>query len=319
MPNIEFCFVVETGVLEQQAILLCESIRRFAGPHADAMLTVISPRSARRPSAATIARLLQLGAAYVPLELDSPTPEYGPSYRTLALGWRARQNGPDVLVQLDSDTLFLDAPDLALNDHIAMARPVDVKGMCSGGPGDRFEPVWLRMCAVCDVDIDRLGYVRSTVDKRKVRASFNAGLVVARRFVFELIAEFFSRIAAAGIRPFLGQASVMRTGSGQVSPAGHEMWGTTQAAISLAVARLGSTVRNLAPDDNIPLHLWHRLDPLPERVAHLHYHWLFADAGACAAALAGLPLRPEQAAWLRSRLPLGTADLATVGAGSLPG
>lgn len=320
MPAIEFCLLVEAGILEHQALLLCESIRRFTGPHANAHLTVISPRRARRPSALTVERLLKLDADYIPLDLESPTPEYGPSYRTLALGWRARQIGPDVLVQLDSDTVFLDVPDLELNGHGATARPVDVKGMCSGGPDDSFETVWQHMCAACEVDIEALGYVRSTVDKQLLRASFNAGLVVAQRPVFDVVAQCFSRIAGAGIRPFAGKGKEMPSGSGTVSAAGREMWGTTQAAISLAVSKLGGTVRGLEPGANIPLHLLHRLDPLPERVVHLHYHWLFADGVACVSALDGrLPLRPDQSSWLRSRLPLGTVDFAGVGTAPLSG
>lgn len=45
--SVEFALVAESGVLERQAIILCESIRKFAGKYADSPITVISPRSDR--------------------------------------------------------------------------------------------------------------------------------------------------------------------------------------------------------------------------------------------------------------------------------
>lgn len=317
-PSVEFCCLAEAGILEQQALLLCESIRRFAGRYADARLTVISPRAARRPATGTVDRLRELKAQYVTLDLLSPTPEYGPSYKTLALGWCARQAGPDILVQLDSDTVFLGEPDFALNGHAALARPVDVKGMCSRGPGDGFEPIWQRMCAACGVDIETLGYVRSTVDNQLLRASFNGGLIAARRHVFQIVAQCFLRIAACGIRPFAHTTKGMRSGSGPVSIAGHEMWGTTQAAISLAVAKLAGTVGILDAGANVPLHMMDDLDTQPMSVVHLHYHWLFeADRDSNPAFDSRLGLPPEQMAWLRQRLPLRAG--AAPDAHALPG
>jgi hypothetical protein len=303
--EFEFCLLVEAGVLERQALLLCESIRHFAGPYADMPLTVISPRPSRRPAASTVQRLLQFGANYVPLNLKSQTPEYGPSYKTLALGWRARQSGPDILVQLDSDTIFLDAPDLALNGHVAIARPVDVKGMCSAGPSDSFEPIWQRMCNICGVDIETLGYVTSTVDKLTLRANFNGGLVVARRHVFNVAEECFLSIVADDIHPFADIDSGMKSGSGPVSPAGRKSWGLTQAALSLAVAKLGGTVGQMDGGTNIPMHLLERIEPPPTRVTHLHYHWIFAGDNDNNPVFNGrLALRPDQAGWLRAHLPL---------------
>jgi len=313
---VEFCLVAEAGILEQQAFLLCESIRRFAGHYADARLTVISPRATRRPSALTVQRLRQLDAHYVALDLVSPTPEYGPSYKTLALGWCARQNGPSVLVQLDSDGVFLDVPDFALNGHAAAARPVDVKGMCSRGPGDMFEPVWQRMCAACGVDIEALGYVRSTVDNQLVRASYNGGLIVAQRQVFDVAEQRYLQIAATGIRTHTNAAAGMRTGSGPVPAAGKEMWGTTQAALSLAVAKLGGTVRILDAGANVPLHMINRLAPLAAPVVHLHYRWFFEHDNDSNPALDGrIALRPDQMAWLRSRLPLRSGSAPREAAG----
>src|SRR5690242_18041255 len=84
MEQLEFLLIAEAGALEAQAVLLCDSIRRFAGAHSRAPITVVSPRSARRPSSSTLAELDRLEAEYLPLEVDSCCPEYGTSYRVHA-------------------------------------------------------------------------------------------------------------------------------------------------------------------------------------------------------------------------------------------
>jgi hypothetical protein len=43
--KIEFVFVAESGVLERQCLLLCESIREFGGRYAGAEITVLHRRA----------------------------------------------------------------------------------------------------------------------------------------------------------------------------------------------------------------------------------------------------------------------------------
>src|ERR1700692_1497697 len=78
--NVEFCILAEAGILEKQTLLLCHSIRQFAGVYSSAAIVVVSPRSDCRPSRATVKQLEQLGAAYLELELQSLCPSYGPSF-----------------------------------------------------------------------------------------------------------------------------------------------------------------------------------------------------------------------------------------------
>jgi hypothetical protein len=102
----------------------------------------------------------------------------------------------------------------------------------------------------------------------------------------------------------------MQTGAGIVTAQGLEMWGTSQVAISIALAKAGVSVRILDADHNIPLHLLDSLDRLPSRVAHLHYHWLFEDDATLSLDRV-LPLAPPQREWLRERLPLSGKMVAT--------
>jgi hypothetical protein len=112
----------------------------------------------------------------------------------------------DILVILDSDTLFLREPcEFILPPHIDVAvRPVDVKGTSSGGP---------------------------------------------------------------------------KAGAGWVEPAAGKLWGSSQAALSLAIWSTSRRVRELPPTYNYPLHLHDQIDPV---FAPVH----FPTPPACALPLA---------------------------------
>ena len=305
---VEFVLIAEAGILEAQALLLCESIRCFAGIHSRSPITVISPRNDRRPSLATLRKLDKLDAEYLPLEVDSCCPEYGTSYRVHSLAHIARRAGPPVIVQLDSDTVFLAQPDFSLIKSDAAARPVDAKGMCTTGPGDPFDNYWRELCKLVGVDYDQLPIVETTITAEAVRASHNGGLVAGRRNcgIFERTEEIFRRLVAAGMMPWTANGPILRTGTGLLSGAATAFWGTSQAAFSLAAAAGDHSVRLMPDTHNVPVHL---LDYLPtsnsRQWVHIHYHWLFADADDDNPIIKGkLDLPPGTAQWLRARLPL---------------
>ena len=212
---------------------------------------------------------------YAELDLISPVPAYGPSFKVLALAWCASRAGPSTLVQLDSDTVFLSEPDFRPGDRKIAVRPVDVPGICSGGPADPRDEGWRAMARSCGVDLDALSYVLTTIGGSRVRASYNGGLVAATRSFFTLVETCFLRIVGSGAFGE-GPAAAFRAGAGLVDAEGAAFWGTSQAAISLAAVVGGHPVRLLGDDHNVPAHM---LDDLHEtrRVTHLHYHWMYSE------------------------------------------
>jgi hypothetical protein len=307
--SVEFVTIAEAGVLESQALLLCESIRRFAGVYARCPITVISPRGDRRPSASTIRKLDQLQAEYLALEIDSCCPAYGPSYRVHSAAYIERRTGPPIIIQLDSDTLFLSEPDFTVNEHDAAARPVDVKGMCTTGAGDPFDDYWRELCALTGVAYEQLPIVHTTVDRQAVRASYNGGLLAAKRAcgIFVRTEDIFRRLVAAGLCSWTADGPTIRTGTGFLRGAATAYWGTSQAAFSLATVAGNHAVRLLPVTHNVPLHLIDHLTwAIPARLVHIHYHWLFAEAGDANSTLAKINLPIESTEWLRTRLPLNT-------------
>jgi hypothetical protein len=308
MPDVEFALVAEAGPLEAQALLLVESLRRFGGRYADAPVTVASPRPSRRPARTTIRALRRLGAHYRALDVTGCCPAYPTSWRVHALAEVERMPGPGVLVQLDSDSLFAGDIGRLCVETQADARPVDVKGMGTTGPGDPYQPYWIALCELAGITLDRLPFVTTTVDGTRVRATHNGGFVAARRAsgLFGRAEELFRRSVEADLRPHAGTGLNVVAGTGEVGPAGSEWWGSGQAVMSVAAATLGFEIGPLDERINVPVHSWHELQRKPERVLHVHYHWLLDASHAAPNPLldGNVPLGDGVAAWLRSRTPL---------------
>ncbi len=309
--DVQFMAVAEAGMLEQQAILLCESIRAFAGAYAASAIVVVTPRSGRRPSSTTRRRLDKLSVDYLELEIDTPRPEYGPSFRVHAAAHVERLPGPATLVQLDSDTLFLGEPDFALCDVDVATRPVDLKGICTTGADDPADAYWRHLCALAEVEYDAVPWLTTTIDHRAVRASYNGGLIVARRErgIFARTEDLFLRVVRSPLHSYAEPPQPILIGSGHVSPAGFAYWGTSQAAISLACVAADATVGILPPEYNVPLHYFDACDAAAKALpVHVHYHWLGLQQYAAINPLLDgrLGLSPRQANWLRQRMPLDT-------------
>jgi hypothetical protein len=310
--DVEFVLVVEAGVLEQQARLLCESIRVHAGCYRDAPISAVSPTPDRRPSRDFAAFSERHAVDYRALSLRVECPEYRTTNRIYAAAERADRSPADVLIVMDSDTLFLREPDFRLDGVDVAVRPVDVKGICTAGDGDPFDAYWRDLCALGRIDDDRLPFVTTTVDGQRVRASYNGGLVVVRRRsgILQKAADLFGRSVRAGLRPRTpGEANVFAS-TGYVGKVASAFWGSSQATLSVAIWSVTDRVRILEPTYNVPLHVWDQLVaqhpalPLGDLV-HVHYHWLCSPGREQGNPLLDgrLPLSPEVGAWIRSRVP----------------
>jgi hypothetical protein len=315
IPSVGFVACIEPGILAAQALLLFDSIRRHAGRFSDAAIYALSPRAGRTISASTRAALDSLGVQYIDERLNLECPDYGSANRVAAAAYVERTTRHDVLVILDSDTLFLREPaELFLPDAVDVClRPVDLKGMCTTGPDDAFDGYWRALCATTEVSYDTIPWIESFVDCRRIKASYNAGLVVARANlgIMERWADYFFASIRRGLYPNTHPGG-FRAGAGWVYPGIGRYWGSNQAALSLAIWSTTRRVRDLAPTYNYPLHLHDRILGNGHRetfrnLVHVHYHWLFSSDAVIAHDLfapAG-PLTAVQRAWLERVLPLG--------------
>ena len=308
-PDACFVACIEGGVLEAQALLLFESIRLHAGRFGGCAAYALSPRRGHPVSAAARGRLDELGVHYLDIVLNTECPEYGSANRVAAAAYVEETFDHEFLVILDSDTLFLREPDEVLLPPgvDAAVRPVDLKGMCTAGPGDPFDAYWRDLCRCCGVDYELVPWGESFVDGLRIKACYNAGLVIARREagIMRRWADFFFASMRRGLAPH-PEGRRFRAGAGWVEPDAGRLWGSNQAALSLAIWGGTRGVRELPPVYNYPLHLHGRIDPAVARatlphLVHVHYHWLLEE-GPSANPLFQEPgaLDPGRRAWLRS-------------------
>jgi hypothetical protein len=309
IPNVGFVACIEGGVLETQALLLFESIRLYAGRFRDCPIYALSPRSGHGISESARNKLDKLRVTYIDLILNTECREYGSANRVAAAAYIEDAYPHEILAILDSDTLFLREPDKILlpPDVDVGVRPVDVKGMCTDGPADRFDRYWRDLCRCCGVDYEEIPWIESFVDHHRIKASYNGGLVIVRRELGILgqWAEFFFASVRGGLTPY-SEDRRFRSGAGWIDSSAGRLWGSNQAALSLAIWSNTRRVQELPPTYNYPLTLHDQIDAatakavFPELV-HVHYHWLLEEKPARNPLFdsAG-PLSAHQHNWLRS-------------------
>ncbi|MGH2962049.1 MAG: hypothetical protein ACRDL3_07655 [Solirubrobacterales bacterium] len=291
MSEIAFLIRVARGKLESQSVLFAESVRDWGGALAGAAVYAFTaPEDS--PSAQTLERLRSLDVAPVEMRMETPYRDPPVLNKVYVSAWAERELDHDVLVFVDSDTVFLDEPRALVEDGwLAAAKPVgNSRTAGSTGPGDPNEPFWQRV-------YDALGvrswpFVTTTVDRARVRAYWNTGLVAARREagLFGAWEEALVRLFEAGCvfkKPVLME----------------------QVAWSGVIADIHDRVRILPEEYNYPLPK-RRLLPAGVRdldlddLVHVHYHrW-----GHLPGFLDELrpPLDPgsERYRWLAGKLPL---------------
>lgn len=313
-PDVGFVACIEGGALERQALLLFESIRCYAGRFKDCAVYALSPRAGYGISNEALRRLDELGVEYIDTVLNDICPQYASANRVAAAAHIEETRPHEFLVILDSDTLFLREPEefILPRGCDVLVRPVDLKGVSTTGEGDLCDAYWRDLCRCCGVEYERIPWGHSFVDGQRIKANYNGGLVVARGAlgVMRRWAEFFFRSVGEGLRPRPG-AEGFRAGAGIVEPAAAELWGSNQAALSLAAWSTTRHVRLFPPTYNYPLHLHQHMTPqvvreVFPRLVHVHYHWLFAPDSLVTNPifLPSGPLSATQIEWLRAGTPL---------------
>jgi hypothetical protein len=311
-----FVLCIENNAICAQAVLLCESIRRFGGRHSRAPIVAVAPRPGLGIERETRRRLDALEVDYVEAPLNTVCPEYGSANRVFAARWAEAHATSAWIVVLDSDTVFFGELELPSDADVAV-RPVDTKGSASAGPSDPFDTYWAQLAQIRGVSLDCLPFIHTTVCNQRIRASYNGGLVAVRRHagILAAWAELFASSVAAGLKPWRGQGLNVHASTGLVGLDASEYWGSNQAAAALAIWSTTRRVHHYSDAYNLPLHqaMEHpafaaRPRTLP--LVHVHYHWLFTERyyGPAIALLRDLGVAPTHLDWLQARLPLHEGD-----------
>lgn len=255
LPESEIAYLicVEANRLEPQARLLCESIRTFGGRYRDAPILAVSPRPHLALGPEARAHLEALDVTYVVEPLNETGRPYGTINRIVTGAWAETFSSSPYLVLLDTDTVFVGEPTFVRAD--VGVRPVDVKGAASSGRGDPLEAYWTRMCGFGGIDPSRLPMLSTTIDKVRIRASYNGGFTVVRRDlgILRRTRDIFFASLQEDLRPLAGRELNVFASTGPVGLEASEWWGSSQAALSVAIWSRTSDVHTFDPRYNIPL------------------------------------------------------------------
>jgi hypothetical protein len=311
--TVTFVLCIEANATRSQALLLCESIRSFAGMYRDAPIVAVTARRGFSIDAGTRRTLEGLLVDYHDLSLNERCAEYGPANRVYAGAWAESWVPSDWVILLDSDTVFLDEPYVPFEFDVGV-RPLDARRSASTGPGDPNEPYWSRLAALAGTDLDRLPYIDGTIDGQRVRAAYDGGLVVARTScgILRASADLLTAAVNDGLRPQAGTRTNVFASTGYVGSAASEHWGSSQAVLALAAWSRTSRVHVFPDAYDLPLHGVAQQAPMDARwtavpPVHVRYRWMFSPSSTSAAmhTLERLGVARDRRAWLASRVPLG--------------
>jgi hypothetical protein len=309
--TVTFVLCIENNAIRSQALLLCESIRQFAGRYRRAAIVAVAARPGLGVDRQTRRQLEAMDVEYFEQPLNHICPEYGSANRVFAAALAEARASSEWIVVLDSDTVFLDEPEMPADADVAV-RPVDVKGSASEGPGDAFEDYWLQLADLQGVRLDCLPFIRTTADRHLIRASYNGGLVAVRQQtgILRTWADLFSRSVHAGLKPWRGSNVNVHASTGYVGLEASEYWGSNQAAAALAIWSTTTRVVLYPETYNVPLHILINRPELTRAASsppvHVHYHWLFTAPyhKTALATLRKLGAGRDRLEWLNARLPL---------------
>jgi hypothetical protein len=177
------CTAIEAGYLEQEVLLLAESLRRFGGRRADMPLVAVRPRKGPRIARATRRKLSELDVTLVEDETLS-----------VAYSWWAMANKPAALAHVEEkartpNVSWIDGDMMVLRQPASFAPPRgydfiaragEAYDVASNGHDEKAE-FWRRLCDRFGLDFDAFPDLTSFPDEKPIKAYWQGGLLTYRR------------------------------------------------------------------------------------------------------------------------------------------
>jgi len=287
MPSLIFC--VEPGILFNQAVLLCESVEKYTGNFFNQKYA-FSPRQQHQLICEEKNILKSLNVRIIDKPLNINYLDYPIANKILACLWAEENLTDDMMVMVDTDTIFLQPP-LALNtlDGDVFMRPVDRPGQSSLGPASEYENYWQKAYQLCQKNIPE-NMIRTGVNHKLIRPYFNAGFVAYKRHL---------KLA----KTWLECLDILRTHDHHPN----NLRCLDQVALAITTAQFDITV---LPDTyNYPIPLRSKMHSNTmqtyqwDTLVHVHYHRWFQKTGFFDL-LNPLMQSHDIQNWLLKRLPL---------------
>ena len=182
--NLGFVAIIEHGSLEQKALLLVKSIRRFLKDVERYPILIVRPRTGPEINNFTRGKLHELGARYIfePRNVAWRHHPFANEAYGAAIAEEVLLNDVETLVYLDSDIVCLQDPSsLTLTDEkdVAIA-PVDFSQAGANKYGEPINDFWKLIFDLNSPRSDAMKSCTTRVDKVEILPYFNSGVVVVR-------------------------------------------------------------------------------------------------------------------------------------------
>jgi hypothetical protein len=306
--SIAIVICIEQNRLADEALLLIESIRNFAGVLANAPIYTFNPRANGPLEIKVRACLRKFGVVHSDESLNQRYRDYPLANKILVCAHMEEHAKEDVVVFLDSDSVILKTPAAFIlpQGFQAALTPVWDVGIGATGPSDPANAFWKAASDACG-HRGEFPLVKTVVTGREVGLYLNSGLIVARRssgLFSKWLRCFESIYDSSVVRSVLGVGPTQHVGTGP-------SFFLEQASLSFAVAPFYDQVTWLGALYNCPLHHRSALQATHgnesfdlEDVIHFHYNRFLHMPGAIDAIWPPVNHRSPQYAWLKDRLPL---------------
>jgi len=195
MNSVTFASMLTPGT-DLQTVVLVRSIRAFGGEFSHNPIWIFCPGPISR---AAQEELLWLDVRLIPIQIAPAARSFPLATKvfTAATAEQMALDETDLLIWMDSDTLVINPPhELLLPDHTVLGCcPVHLKLINSpyDAPPD---PFWTLIYQQCRAVADHIFPVMTVIDRQRIRATFNAGLLVVRpeRRLLQFWRENFLRL-----------------------------------------------------------------------------------------------------------------------------
>lgn len=176
-----FCTCIEPGPLEQQVILLAETLRAFGGVYADMPFLAIQPRKGLALSSATRKELARLGVDYVRRDLVGEYSWYNNINKSAAMSWAETAIGTDYLTWLDGDMVIVREPEglLTESDFGFAARAGE--GYLGSDGTDVNAPYWRKVSSILGVPYDDTPLIESLPERRMIHEYYQSGVYTVHK------------------------------------------------------------------------------------------------------------------------------------------
>jgi len=251
MTSVAFLICTENNHLIQQSHLLGESIREFCGSLSDSPIYAFSPRRGLAPDPHSRDFLKDLNIQLMDEVLNEEFHSSPQANKIFITDWAERNLSEDILVFVDSDSVFLNEPiNISRLKNGIAACCAWAPGIASYGEADPADQIWQEAAKLCDIKLGE-PTLRSLITQELMRPYFNTGLIATRRLVgvFSLWLDTYKKIMRSPII-----ARLMQTNYQIESKYFQPEFFLEQFAFALAVMKSKADVETLDGHYNCPLH-----------------------------------------------------------------